>query len=155
MRLELDKSLSNLLQGHLFRCTQMSPRLFPSHVRCDGYPDCPGGEDELGCEEAGYHLAQPVQESRFSQQPWHEATYPQSQAAYPQTEYGYPQSQPEATYTRPPQCFTPPPGPSACPLFWLQPTPRWFFNPQTRSCSQFQYKCGQGFNNFDSFSNCR
>ena len=40
-------------------------------------------------------------------------------------------------------------------MFWLQPSTRWFYNPGTGSCSQFQYTCGRGFNNFDSLSNCR
>ena len=99
-----------------------------------------------------YAPSQPVQEAiSYPGQPsWPEATYPQSPAAYPRL------PTPDlAAYARPPECFSPPPGPAACPLFWLQPTPRWFFNPQTGSCSQFEYKCGQGFNNFATFSTCR
>ena len=31
-----------------FSCSGGKPML-PAHARCDGYPDCPGGEDEVNC----------------------------------------------------------------------------------------------------------
>ena len=45
------KSIVHLkvLQGHLFRCTNHSPTLLPAHVRCDGYPDCPGKGKIIPC----------------------------------------------------------------------------------------------------------
>merc|ERR1711962_1788245 len=33
-----------------FLCGGHQPRL-PNSTICDGYPDCPGGEDEVGCME--------------------------------------------------------------------------------------------------------
>ena len=84
--------------------------LLLSSLRCDGYPDCPHGEDERGCGGHGRSET-------------------------------------------PTECLSAPPR-GWCP-HWVQSSTRWFYNPLTASCSQFQYKCGSGVNNFPSLSSCR
>lgn len=111
--------------------------LLPPSVRCDGYPDCPHGDDELGC--AGRPPGPPA---------------PRSPPALPSHYAPPPRYRPRPSPEIPPECFSPPPA-SGCPVFWVRPTTRWFYNPGTDSCSQFQYTCGRGFNNFHTLSNCR
>ena len=62
--------------------------------------------------------------------------------------------QPPAQVTlsnHPRECLFPPP---SCPVPWVRPRQRWYFDPATRTCSQFQYSCGEGLNNFHTRSLC-
>ena len=51
----------------------------------------------------------------------------------------------------PRECLFPPP---SCPVPWVRPRQRWYFDPSSRTCSQFQYSCGEGVNNFHTQSLC-
>ena len=101
-------------QGPLFQCSGPGSRYLPSHVRCDGYPDCPGGEDEAGCGQQQRQQYLPPQPP-----PNRGYYYPQPQV------YGY-NYQPFKPNI-PSECMSAPPahGTGHCPLFWLQPTTRW------------------------------
>ena len=50
-----------LYHGPLFQCSGPGSKLLPLHVQCDGYPDCPGGEDEAACggQQRNYNSAPP------------------------------------------------------------------------------------------------
>ena len=80
--------------------------------------------------------------------------------AYQAVSYQYPQQyqyQYQPRYTdygqRPSECYSTPP--DGCPLSWIRPTQRWYYDSNMGTCSQFPYTCGQGFNNFDSLNHCR
>ena len=51
----------------------------------------------------------------------------------------------------PQECLFPPP---SCPVPWVRPSQRWYFDPASGTCSQFQYSCGEGVNNFHTRSLC-
>ena len=49
------------------------------------------------------------------------------------------------------ECLAPPP---SCPIGWVRPRPRWYYNPSLATCTTFQYYCGEGSNNFHSQDLC-
>ena len=126
--------------GSVFRCGRPGTGLLPASAVCDGYPDCPDGEDEARCPE----LQQPryfAPAASADLQPQYYYDHPAPAAVQVtrgtcrRSESGYPPIIPAqdtspwrdsaVSAAIPAECFAPPPGPAHCPLFWLQPMARW------------------------------
>ena len=125
--------------GSVFRCGRPGTGLLPASAVCDGYPDCPDGEDEARCPELQPRYFAPAASADLQSQYYYD--YPAPAAVQVtrdicrRSESGYPPIVPAqdtspwrdsaVSAAIPAECFAPPPGPAHCPLFWLQPMARW------------------------------